>query len=245
MSTDRANAATSTGPHRPPVLLPASPLAGTAMLLGAACLAVAETVHVQVGGEWSVEAMLQSLADRPQRWLLWSLLLMAMALLLLPGVAVWRTRVAQSGRRRGRGLTTVGSVVLGAALVALFGFGASHAQGVAAVAGTSPVPPDVVAAFTRMDSSLGTGLEAGLALLGFHVGVPLLLCGLARAAVLPWSVAVVGSVAAVAAFVVGGLGWYVVVTTFLITAGVLAYLGLLLLRPFEATAEEGVPASST
>ncbi len=208
----------------------AAPLAGAAMVAGAACLALAESVHVQVGGEWTAEAMLVSVGEHPGRWLLWSLLIMATGLLLLPGVVAWRTRAA-AGPGRGRGLTTVGTTVLGAGLVGLFGFGGMHAHSVDMVGGTLPVPAGLVEAYTRADEGVGTAVTAGLALLCFHVGVPLFLAGLARARLLSWPVAVLGGVASVVAFVGGGLGFVVALAGFLVVAAVLAWLGVRLVAP--------------
>lgn len=222
-----SHSATS-GAGAPPATAPPSTsrLAGACMLLGAGCLVLAEAIHVQVGGQWSPEALVTSLASRPERWLLWSLLLMSMSLLVLPGVIAWRWRVRLSGVRRGQGLTTIGSTVLGAALVGMFGFGAMHAQNVAMLSEGTPVPAVLVEAFAVADGSVGVGVTAGLALLGFHVGVPVFLAGMARAGAIRWWVAALGGVAAIAAMFVGSLHWYLATGAFAVTAAVLGYLGL-------------------
>lgn len=207
---------------------PAAPLAAASMVVGAACLAVAQAVQVEVGGPWSTEAMLLSIAERPGRWMVWSLLIMAVGLFLLPGVVAWRTRVA-AGPSRGRGLTTVGSVVLGASLVALFGFGGSHAYSVDMVGGE--VPTELVVAYARADEGLGVAVTSVLALFGFHLGVPLFLAGLARARQVSWRFAAFGGVAALASFVVGEVSWWLGVGTFVAVAAILGWLGLRLVAP--------------
>lgn len=244
MTTDRIDQPTgpahitqAPSPSQPPTATPGpharAPLAGTAMVVGAFCLAAGEAVHVEVEGGWSIQALLESFATYPGRWTVWASLLMLAGLLLLPGVVAWRYRVTAAGGR-GRRLTTVGAVVLGASLMGLVGFAASHADGAAVVGGQLPVPPDLVTGYERMESSVGVAVTSGLTVLGFHLGVPLLLLGLARARALPWWLATVGSVAAVAAFVVGDLVWAFGVVAFAVTAAVLAYLGVRLVLPAPA-----------
>lgn len=249
MTTDRIDQPTrpagitqATAPPLPspapaPEPLARAPLAGTAMVLGAGCLAVGEAVHVEVAGGWSVQALLESFATYPGRWTVWALLLMLAGLLLLPGVVAWRYRISTTGGR-GQRLTTVGAVIVGASLVGLVGFAASHADGVAVVGGQLPVPPDLLRAYEGMESSIGVMVTSGLTVLGFHLGMPLLLLGLARARALPWWLAITGSVAAVAALVVGELVWALGVVAFAVTAAVLAYLGVLLLFPGHAHPRE-------
>jgi hypothetical protein len=65
---------------------------------------------------------------------------------------------------------------------------------------------------------------------GFHLGLPLLLAGLARAGLVPVWLAVVGGVAALASIGVGGIHALLGVAAFLVVAGTLAFLGVRLIR---------------
>ncbi|WP_298988747.1 hypothetical protein [uncultured Pseudokineococcus sp.] len=203
-----------------------APAAGSAMVVGAVCLAVAEALHVEVGGEWTVTALLESFAAHPGRWTTWAVLLMATGPLLLPGVLAW-WRLARERGGRGRSLTTAGTVVTVASLVAMVGFGASHADGVALVGGVTPVAGALVEGYERAESSSpGLLATSGATVLGFHLGVPLLLGGLVRARLVrPW-LGVVGGAAAVAALVVGDLSWVLGAVAFAVVAGVLGVLGV-------------------
>lgn len=200
--------------------------AGVGLVVGAVALAVAESIHPQGAGSGPA-GLLESFAAHPGRWTLWSLLIMAMAMACLPGVVAWH------GRARGRGgrLTTAGAIVFGAALVAMFSFGESNGEGVGLAGGLEPVPADVVAAYTRLDSTGVTLFVMFLiAVPGFHLGLPLLLAGLARAGLVPVWLAVVGGVAALASIGVGGIHPLLGVAAFLVVAATLAFLGVRLVR---------------
>lgn len=199
--------------------------AGAALVLGAVCLGVAEVIHPR-GGDGDPAGFARALAEDSGRWTAWALLIMATALLQLPAVLAWRAAVTSG---RGARLVGVGGGITATALVALFAFGQSHGEG-AAFAGRPPVDPAVLDAFTRADSAVSLGVMILLALPGFHLGWPLLLAGLARAGVVPVSLAVVGAVTAAGSLVAAALGPVAETVTFVVLAAALAALGAHLAR---------------
>lgn len=203
---------------------------GCSLIVSAFTLATAEIIHPEVMGD-GAPALALSFATTPQTWTAWSLLLMATAMLQLPGVLAWRGRVASG---KGAGLVSAGTATLAAALVALFAFGQSHGQGVA-YAGAQPVDPAVLDAFTRAESAAPLGLTLILALFGFHLGWPLVLLGLARAAAIPVPLAFIGSAAAVGSFFADPLGHVAESAAFVVLAVVLVASSLPLLRKPQAT----------
>lgn len=191
--------------------------AGVLLVVAAAALAVAEVVHPRGGPDVFAE----SLAAAAGRWELWGSLVMLTALLQLPAVVVLRGAVVSGPGRR---LVAWGGGVTAVSLVALVGFGLAHAQG-ARMAGAAPVDPAVLDAFARADGTLALGVTAVLAIVGFHVGWPLLLVGLARAHRAPWWWAGPGAAVVVGGFVGAALGPTGETVLFLLTALVLALLG--------------------
>ena len=192
--------------------------AGVALVLGAATLAVAEVVHPRGGPD----VLAESLAAAAGRWELWGSLIMLTAVLQLPAVAVLRGAVVSGPGLR---LVAWGGGVTAVSLVALVGFGLAHAQG-ARMAGTTPVDPALLDAFVRADGTVALGITAVLAIVGFHVGWPLLVVGLARAHRVPWWLAGPGAVVVVGAFVGAALGPAGETVLFLLIALALALLGV-------------------
>lgn len=238
--TDRATDSTTVRrrgrpwPHRPaePPLSPRSRLrdrrhraAAVSLVLGAAAMGIAETVHPR-GGADGAAGLLREFAERPGTWILWSLLIMATALLQLPGVLAWRARVDAG---RGSRLLGAGGLVLAGGLVALFGFGSSHGEGVA-LAGPLPIDPAVEEAYTRADQSVTVGLTIVIALLGFHLGWVLFLAGLARAGVLPWWVAAVGAVGSIGVLPFSGVWSAAETFGFWLLAAAIAWSAVALFR---------------
>lgn len=212
-------------PAAPPRRRDTRRLSGLALFAGALTLSVAETIHPEAGDGPS--AMAESFAALPGVWRTWGLLLMATALLLLPGVVALRSLVPEGPGRR---LTVAGSLVTGAALVALFAFAQIHVQGVD-LAGAAPVSPDVVEAFLRADAGIGIGVTAVLALLGFHLGWALLLAGLARARVVALPLAALGVAGALGSFFADPLGHLAESTAFYALAAAIVAAGWALVRP--------------
>ncbi len=203
--------------------------AGCSLMLGAVTLAVAETLHPEVMGD-GAPALARSFAATPPLWTAWSVLLMGTALLQLPGVLAWRNRVTVG---KGAALVSAGTATTAAALVALFAFGQSHAQGVA-YAGAAPIDPAVLDAFSRADGSAPLGIALVLALLGFHLGWPLTLLGLARAEAIPVPLALIGTAASIAAFLVDPLGHVAEAAAFVVLAATLVAISLPLFRSPES-----------
>jgi hypothetical protein len=199
--------------------------AGVALVLGAICLAVAEVIHPR-GGASDPAGYANALAAEPERWTAWSLLIMATAMLQLPAVLAWRAAVVAGPGVR---LVAAGGGITAVALVALFAFGQSHGEG-SAFAGTPPLDPAVVDAFTRADSAVSLGVMLLLALPGFHLGWPILLAGLARARAVPVPLAVVGGATALGSLVAAALGPVAETATFVVLAACLAALGAVLVR---------------
>lgn len=191
--------------------------AGVLLVAAAVALAVAEVVHPRGGPDVFAE----SLASAAGRWELWGSLIMVTGLLQLPAVVLLRAAVVTGPGRR---LVAWGGGTTAVSLVALVGFGLAHAQG-ARMAGTAPVEPAVLDAFVRADDTVALGITAVLAIVGFHVGWPLLLVGLARARRAPWWLAGPGSAVVVSGFAGAALGPTGETALFLLTAVVLALLG--------------------
>ncbi len=160
-------------------------ITGVLLALGGLALAAAQIVQPR-GGD---EVFAVSLAGAQDGWIGWGLLIMATALLQLPAVVALQAPVTAG---RGARLTRVGGTITFVSLVALFAFGQTHAD-LATLVGSAPVRPDVLEAFSRLDSSVSLGLTTILGLFGFHLGWPLLLAGLARAGRLAPQLAVIGA----------------------------------------------------
>ncbi len=157
------------------------------LVLGGLSLAASQVV--QPRGDGDVFAL--SLAEHSTAWTAWGLLIMASGMLQLPAVVVFRSSVITG---RGARLTAVGATLTFVALVALFAFGAEHAS-LATLVGSTPVAPEVLTAFERLDAAPSLGITAILGLFGFHLGWTLLLAGLGRAGRVPAPLAVVGCAA--------------------------------------------------
>ena len=212
--------------------------AGIALGLGAFTMGVAETIHPR-GGPDGPGGLLQAFAAAPGTWTAWALLLMATSLLQLPGVLAWRAR-----RDTGRGARFVGAagLVLAGGLVALFAFGQSHGEGVA-LAGSEPIDPALVAAYTRADSSAALGVGLVLALFGFHLGWALLFPALARAGVLSVPVACAGVIGALSPLPLSGVSSLAETIGFWLLAAVIGWLGVLLVRDAGTDAGDRRPAA--
>lgn len=213
--------------------------AGIALVLGAVTMGVAETIHPR-GGPDGPAGLLQAFAAEPGTWTTWALLLMATSLLQLPGVLAWRAR-----QEAGPGARFVGAagLVLGGGLVALFAFGQSHGEGVA-LAGSEPIDPALVAAYTRSDSSAALGVGLVLALFGFHLGWALLFPALARAGVLSVSVAGAGVIGALAPLPLSGISSLAETIGFWLLAAVIGWLGIRLFRDARKDAGGGGPEAA-
>ncbi|SDR72555.1 hypothetical protein SAMN04488570_0168 [Nocardioides scoriae] len=196
--------------------------AGVLLVLGGATLAAAAIVQPR----GSDEELAVSLAESSAAWSSWGLLIMATALLQLPAVVMLRAAITSGPGVR---LVAAGGGLTAASLVALFAFGQSHAEG-ATMVGSPPVSPELLEAFARTDSSVSLGVTAVLALIGFHLGWPLLLAGLARAGALPAPLAIVGGLAVLLSFFGAALGPLGEVALFVVAASSLAAVGLHVLR---------------
>lgn len=202
--------------------------AGALLVLGGVTLAGAAIVQPR----GSDEELAVSLAESSAAWTSWGLLIMATALLQLPAVVRLRGAITSGPGTR---LTAFGGGLTAASLVALFAFGQSHAEG-ATMVGSPPVSPELLEAFARTDSAVSLGVTAVLALVGFHLGWPLLLAGLARAGALPPPLAIVGGLAVLLSFFGAALGPLGETALFVVAASSLAAVGLHVLR--------GTPAPS-
>jgi hypothetical protein len=196
--------------------------AGLSLVAGAIALAAAEAIHPQGGSD----DLLTDLSRQPGRWTVWAMLIMATGMLCLPGVVAWQARV----RGRGARLTTIGAVIMGAALVALFSFGESNGEAVALAGTVQPVPAEVLAAYARVDStSVPLFVMFLIAVPGFHFGVPVFLAGLARARRIRWWQAGVGGAGALVSLFVGSISPWLGVAAFALVAATLAMLGVRLI----------------
>lgn len=196
--------------------------AGGLLVLGSATLAASQVVQPRGGdGELAI-----SLAENQGRWIAWGLLLMATSVLQLPAVVSLRSR-ATTGR--GSRLSAVGGAVTVVSLVALFAFGQAHAE-LATLVGSTPVPPDVLEAFDRLDTSVSLGITTLVALFGFHLGWPLLLAGAARAGHVGKPLALLGVTSVFLSFFGAALGSAGEVALFLLAAACLGAVGVHLIR---------------
>ena len=235
----------SSAPARPDVLERRSlrsrrhRAAAIALGLGALTMGVAETIHPR-GGADGPAGLLHAFAAEPGTWTAWALLLMATSLLQLPGILAWRAR-----RDSGRGARFVGAagLVLSGGLVALFAFGQSHGEGVA-LAGSEPIDPALVAAYTRSDSSAALGVGLVLALLGFHLGWALFFPALARAGVLSVPIASAGVIGAVAPLPLSGISSLGETIGFWLLAAVIGWLAVRLFQDAGKDAGDGRPAAA-
>lgn len=203
--------------------------AGAMLVLGGVTLAAASIVQPR-GGD---EVFAVSVAGSRAAWTSWGLLVMATALLQLPAVLGYRARVVTG---RGVRLTAAGGTLTAASLVALFAFGQFHAEA-AAMVGAPPVSQELLDAFARTDSAVSLGFTAVLALLGFHLGWPLLLTGLARAGQVPAPLAIVAGSAVFLSLFGAALGAAGETVLFVIAAASLAAVGLHLVRGPATSAE--------
>jgi len=196
--------------------------AGVLLAVGGLALAASQVVQPR-GGD---EVFAVSLAGSRERWVAWGVLVMVSALLQLPAVVLLRASVTTG---RGARLTGAGGALTALSLVALFGFGLTHAD-LATLVGPAPVRPDVLAAFQRLDESVSLGVTTVLALAGFHLGWPLLLAGLARARRFPPALAVVGAASVFLSLFGAVLGAGGEVALFLLAGLCLAACGVVLVR---------------
>lgn len=201
-------------------------MAGGLLVLGGLTLAAAQVVQPH-GGD---EVFAVSLAEARSRWTAWGLLIMATALLQLPAVAALRASVPAG---RGARLAGAGGGTTFVSLVCLFAFGNAHAS-LATMVGPTPVAPEVLEAFRRLDSAASMGIAGIVGLLGFHVGWPLLLAGLARAGRLSPPLAIVAAAALFLSLFGAVLGDTGEVALFVLAAGCLVAVGTTLLRPSPA-----------
>jgi hypothetical protein len=195
-------------------------MAGGLLALGGLTLAAAQIVQPR-GGD---DVFAVSLAESRGRWIGWGLLVMATSLLQLPAVASLRSSVATG---RGARLTSIGGGMAFVSLVALFAFAQSHAEA-ATLVGPSPVPEDLLQAFSRLDSAISLGITTILGLFGFHIGWPLLLAGLARAGHLPPPLAIIGAAAIFLSFFGAALGPWGETALFVLAALCIATVGMIM-----------------
>lgn len=197
-------------------------MAGVLLTLGGLALAAAQIIQPRDGDD----VFAVSLAESRERWIGWGLLIMATSLLQLPAIASLRSSVATG---RGARLTSIGGGITFVSLVALFAFGQSHAEA-ATLVGPSPVPQDVLQAFSRLDSAISLGVTTMLGLFGFHIGWPLLLAGLARAGQLPPPLAIIGATAIFLSFFGAALGPRGETALFALAALCIATVGMIVAR---------------
>lgn len=203
--------------------------AGALMVAGGLALVVAQVLQPRQGDD----VFAVSIAQSRTAWTAWGLLVMASAVLQLPGVTILRGSVPDG---RGSRLVVTGGSILWLALIGLFAFGHTHAVA-ATLAGPTPVPQDVLESFARLDSDVSLGIVTVLGLLGFHLGWPLLLAGLGRSRSIAAPLAIVGSAALFLSFFGSVLGRWGEISLFVLAALCICRVGVGLAR-----SGPGIPA---
>jgi hypothetical protein len=170
-------------------------LAAVCLLAGAVLTAVTAVLDPAVPDD-TLEGLLTYTATEPERWTAWALALTATGLVLLPAIAA----LGRAVTGRGAGLTLTGACMAGAGAVGMVVLGASETTLTALTAGTTPVTAETVAAAERLEEAPGLAVAFILLLLGWYVGLRVLLWGLWRARRVALWVPVLGTLGGVGAW---------------------------------------------